>query len=58
MRGAYELYINGKLVKEDEGAVKQMTSIYTLKAESGKSYDILLKYRHLTKRQILALIWE
>lgn len=49
MRGAYELYINGKLVKEDEGAVKQMTSIYTLKAESGKSYDILLKYRHFDK---------
>lgn len=34
---------------EDEGAVKQMTSIYTLKAESGKSYDILLKYRHFDK---------
>ena len=49
MRGAYELYINGKLVKEDEGAVKQMTSIYTLKVESGKSYDILLKYRHFDK---------
>lgn len=49
MRGAYELYINGKLVKEDEGAVKQMTSIYTLKAESGKAYDILLKYRHFEK---------
>ena len=49
MRGVYELYVNGELVKTDEGAIKQITPIYTLKAKAGKAYDLKLRYRHIEK---------
>lgn len=49
MRGSYELYINGKMVQTDEGAIKQMKTIYTLPVVAGQKYDILLRYRHFNK---------
>ena len=49
MRGEYTLFVNGKEVAKDEGAIKQTTVFYSMEVQVGKKYDIELRYRHLEK---------
>ncbi|MBQ8674071.1 MAG: glycoside hydrolase family 3 C-terminal domain-containing protein [Bacteroides sp.] len=53
MRGAFELLVNGERVAADQGAIKKMKEIYTLKAEAGKQYAITLNYKHIEKSATL-----
>lgn len=53
MRGAFSLWVDGREVAADEGAIKQTKTIYTLEAKAGKRYSLELRYRHLEKSATL-----
>ena len=45
MRGSYEIFVNGQLLRKEEGAaIKYTTNVCSFKAEAGKKYDIVLNY--------------
>ena len=50
MRGACTLLIDGKEVAKQERSLRRSTTLYTLDAQTGKSYDIELRYRHTEGR--------
>lgn len=50
MRGAFELWVDGKMVYQKQGAVKQPTEFYTMDVKKGKAYGIRLRFRDVQRR--------
>lgn len=53
LTGNYLLYINGEKVSEGKAMEGEQYTIYTLKAEAGKSYDVQFDYRQKSKEGLV-----
>ena len=54
MRGTYQIFVNGELLKNDSGAIKATTNVCSFRAEAGKEYDIVLTYVNDNKTATLS----
>ena len=55
VRGQYALEINGQEVAHKRGSVRQPQTVYTLDAQAGQEYEIVLRFQHVDGDALISL---